>query len=55
MMTSLLVAVNKKNLDKFREIYPSALIQHNENDYVMWCKRTMANIQHGNQNIEDEE
>lgn len=55
LLTTVLVVVNKKNLEKFRETYPTLLLIHNENDYDNWVKRTMANIQHKNQNIEDED
>jgi hypothetical protein len=54
ILTTVLVVVNKKNIEKFKEVYPSLLLNHNEQDFENWQKRTMANIQHKNQNIEDE-
>ena len=55
MLTTILVVINKKALEKFEEMYPTLLMQFNEQDFENWQKRTMANIQHKNQNIEDEE
>lgn len=54
VMTTVLVVVNKKMLDKFKEIYSTVLIDHYENDFENWQKRALANVQHQNQNIEDE-
>lgn len=55
ILTTILVVVNKKNFDKFKEIYPTLLLNHHAQDYENWQKRTLANIQHKNQNIEIEE
>lgn len=49
-----MVVVNKKNKDKFEEIYQTCLITYNENDLENWEKRTKGAIDAANQNIEDE-
>lgn len=54
ILTTILVVINKKAIEKFYEVYPTLLITHNEQDFENYKKRTMANIQHKNQNIEDE-
>lgn len=50
----MLVVVKKKEIERFREVYPTCLIAFNEQDFDNWQKRTLANVQHQNQNIEDE-
>ena len=48
ILTTILVVVNKKMIDKFKEVYPSLLIEFMEQDFENWKKRTRANIQHKN-------
>jgi len=52
-LTTVLVVVNKKNLDKFNDIYQTCLITYNSNDEANWDKRTKGAIEAANQNIED--
>jgi len=54
IMTSVLVVVPKKQVDRFQETYPIVYLEHNKKDLENWMRRTLANIQHANQNIEDE-
>jgi hypothetical protein len=54
IMTTILVVVPKKHIERFKETYPTVYLSHNKADYENWCRRTLANIQHQNQNIEDE-
>jgi len=54
ILTTVLVVVNKKQTEKFREVYPTCLINFYEQDFEAWQKRTRANVEHSNQNIEDE-
>lgn len=44
LMTTLLVVVNKKKIDVFRQVYPELLIQFNQTDFENWKKRTRAHI-----------
>jgi len=44
LMTSLLVVVPKKMVDKFKEMYVDILVNHKAADYDNWGKRTLANI-----------
>ena len=54
-MTTVLVVVPKKSIQKFLDAYMTMLTVHNEQDIENWQKRTRANITHQNQNIEDED
>lgn len=53
-MTSVLVVVNSKSIDQFKEVYPNCLSQYYQADFENWQKRTLAQVQGQNQNIEDE-
>ncbi len=53
-MTTVLVVVSKKHIEKFKDVYTNVLINFNQADFESWKKRTRANITHQNQNIEDE-
>jgi len=52
-MTSLLVVVPKKKEASFIESYYKFLIEFNEGDYENWKKRTFADLEAHNKNIEN--
>ena len=54
IMTSLLVVVNKKMIEKFQTTYPTCFSEFKQNDFESWQQRTLANIQARNQNVDDE-
>jgi len=54
ILSTVLVVVHKKVLEKFRELYPMVLLNWYEADFENWKTRTMANCNHSNQNIEDD-
>ena len=54
IMTSVLVVVHKKSIEKFRQVYPNVLLDWYVADLDNWNKRTRANVEHQNQNIEED-
>ena len=44
LMTTVLVAVNKKKIELFKEQYMSFLMVHRQNDFENWAKRQKAQI-----------
>jgi len=52
-MTSVLVVVNKKMVDQFKQVYPTCLLNYYQQDFEAWEKRTLNQVQSHNQNIED--
>lgn len=52
--TSILVVVNKKRVQEFKEYYGGAMVAFYEQDFENYAKRQKENVKHSNQNIEDE-
>ena len=54
ILTTVLVVVHKKLIEKFRDMYPMLLLNFYETDYGNWKTRTELNCNHSNQNIDDD-
>jgi hypothetical protein len=55
ILTTVLVAVNKTKVEKFRSEYLSFLLKFYETDFDNWKKRTLAQIQAQVANAEDKD
>lgn len=44
ILTTLLVVVNKKKIEQFKNVYPALLLNYNYADFDNWVKRTEVNI-----------
>jgi len=56
MLTTILVVVNKKKIDQFRNIYPTSLLNFYKADFENWQNRTRKQIENQHKlAIDDEE
>jgi len=54
-MTSVLIVINQKSMQKFQQSHLTFLSEHNKNDFVNWKKRQENQIKSQFVNIESEE
>ena len=57
LMVSVLVVINKKNVDKFKASYMNMLLEFYEQDYEKWQQRTkqILNAQHQGEGVSEED
>ena len=54
-MTTVLVVVNKKRIEQFKQSYLTMLLNHNQADFENWQNRTRMNLNSNNASDNKEE